>query len=161
MEDKKLYVFDNNTLTAIFRHYYTDSFPSFWARFDAMIADGSICSVREVHNELKMMSRGDALENWAKNHADFFCSPEPEELQFVSKIFAVPHFQQNIGKRNLLEGKPVADPFIIAKAYVARGTVVTQEQFKPNGAKMPNICEHFKIPCIDLQGFLQMQKWVF
>jgi len=157
----KLYVFDNNTLVAIFRHYYRDSFPTFWQRFDAMISDRSVCSVREVRNELKRLSRGDSLEEWAKTHTDFFSSPTPEELEFVSRIYTIPHFRQNISGKNLLNGIPVADPFIIAKAYLAQGTVVTQEQFAPNAARIPNICRHFGVSCINLQGFLKEQRWVF
>ena len=41
------------------------------------------------------------------------------------------------------------------------GTVVTQEKLKPGGAKIPNVCAHFKIPCIDLEGFMHKQNWTF
>jgi len=30
------------------------------------------------------------------------------------------------------------------------------EQFKPNGAKIPNICQHFGVSCLDLRGFMAM-----
>ncbi len=56
---------------------------------------------------------------------------------------------------------PVADPFVIACARVNSGTVVSQEKFKPNAAKIPNVCAHFAIPCMDLEGFMRAQNWSF
>jgi len=35
------------------------------------------------------------------------------------------------------------------------------EQFRPNAAKIPNICKHFNVPCLDLRGFMAKEKWVF
>ena len=156
-----IYIFDNNTLTSIFRHYYHDSFPSFWTLFDKMVGDGNILSVREVLNEVKKLNRKDELEDWAKVNPKFFHDPTPEELQFITEIYSVPHFFNSISQKQLLKGDPFADPFIIAKAYVMNGTVVTQEKRVPNAAKIPNICSHFKIPCINLQEFLKENNWSF
>jgi len=156
-----LYIFDNNTLTAIFRHYYRDSFYSFWNLFDKAVINGDILSVREVRNEIRNYSRKDELENWAKTNPDFFKDPTAEELEFITRIYNVPHFFNSINQQKLIKGGPFADPFIIAKAYIEQGTVVTMEKLKPNAAKIPNICEHFKIPCIDLEGFLKQNNWSF
>jgi hypothetical protein len=156
-----IYIFDNNTLSGIFRHYYRDSFPSFWSLFDEMVNEGVARSVREVHNEIKKLSRRDELETWAKNHPDFFPDPTPVELAFITQIYSVPHFLNSISQQKLLKGGPFADPFIIAKAYAEQGTVVTQEKLTPHAAKIPNICAHFKIPCINLQEFLKTQNWSF
>jgi hypothetical protein len=155
------YIFDNNTLTGIFRHYYRNTFPSFWERFDIMIAQGEICSVREVYNEIKKMSRKDELETWSKAHPEFYHNPVNDELQFITQIYRVPHFNSSISQQKLLKGGPFADPFIIAKAHVEHGIVVSQEVLKPHAAKIPNICEHFHIPCINLQEFLKQQNWSF
>lgn len=62
-------------------------------------------------------------------------------------------------QKKLLKGGPFADPFIIAKAKVIGGTVVCQEKLKPNAAKIPNICHHFKIECICLEDFLRNEEW--
>ena len=155
------YIFDNNTLAGIFRHYYRDSFPSFWNLFDRMVMEGTVLSVREVHNEIKILSRKDELENWAKINSKFFHDPTFDELQFITQIYSIPHFMNSINQQKLLKGGPFADPFIIAKAYAEKGVVVTQEKFTPNASKIPNICEHFKIPCINLQVFLKQNNWSF
>jgi hypothetical protein len=126
-----------------------------------MITEEIVCSVREVHNEIKVLTRKDALESWSKANPKFFHDPTPEELQFITQIYSVPHFITSINQQKLLKGGPFADPFIIAKAYVKKGTVVTQEKLTPNAAKIPNICEQFKIPCMNLETFLKQNKWSF
>jgi len=30
-----------------------------------------------------------------------------------------------------------------------------------NGAKIPNICRHFSIPCLSLEGFMEEEGWQF
>ena len=90
-----------------------------------------------------------------------FTTPSPEETKFVSEIFQIQHFQGLISERNRLKGSPVADPFVIACAKVKNGTVVTYEKFKPNANKIPNVCAHFKIPCINFEEFMKTQNWKF
>ena len=156
-----VYIFDNNTLSGILKHYYRDSFPSFWILFDKMIASGNILSVREVRNEINKLNPKSEVEAWAKANSNFFHNPTAEELQFITRIYSVPHFFHSISQQKLLKGDPFADPYIIAKAYVKQGTVVTQEKNVPNAAKIPNICSHFQIPCINLQEFLTQNNWSF
>lgn len=67
----------------------------------------------------------------------------------------------NIEKQKLYKGGRNADAFIVARAYATGGTVVTMERFKPNAVKVPNICEHFKIPYLDVEGFMEKEGWVF
>jgi hypothetical protein len=64
------------------------------------------------------------------------------------------HFQQVTSQTNMFLGKPSADPFIIAHAKINQAIVVTQEKPKPMSAKIPNICEHLGIECINLQKFM-------
>ena len=66
------------------------------------------------------------------------------------------------GLRNTaLKGGKNADPFVIAKAAVIGGTVVTMESEKPNSAKIPNICKHFEVPCVTLEAFMENEGWEF
>lgn len=154
-----LYVFDTDTLITIFRYYYISRFPTFWDKFNLLVASKQMCSVREAYNEIKV--RKDELEKWSKTHRDFFCDPTPEEMRFVTSIYSVPHFQQNLERKKLLKGGAFADPFIVAKAYIDNATVVTHEKYKSNAAKIPNICKHFGIPCDDLEGFLEKEDLMF
>lgn len=142
-----IYVFDSSTLIHLFRYYYRNRFPSLWGKFDEAIASQEILCVREVLNEVDQGS--DTLSEWAKDHRDFFLQPTPEELVFVSKIFAEPQFQALVRNQERLLGKPVADPFVVAKARLLNGCVVTQES-RTRVARIPNVCEHFDIACLDL-----------
>jgi hypothetical protein len=78
---------------------------------------------------------------------------------FVAKIFAVRNFQNNIEHKKLLTGGFNADAFVIAKAAIIEGTVVTLEQHTPNAAKIPNICQHFDISCLSLEEFMEAEGW--
>lgn len=75
--------------------------------------------------------------------------------------YSVSHFQQNIEQQKLLKGGKNADPFVIAKAAVDGRAVVTMELFKPNAAKIPNICAHFAITCLSLEQFMEEEGWEF
>ena len=154
-----IYVFDSCALVDLFKHYYVGRFPTLWEKFDSCVEEGTIISVREVRNELD--GYNDRLSAWTKSKPEFFHSPEYDELHFVSSIFQVNHFQGLIRQQERLKGKPVADPFVIAKAKCKNGTVVTQEAHRPNGAKIPNVCEYFGIFCINLEGFMEKENWTF
>lgn len=128
--------------------------------FHEMISQGRITSTREVFNELQ--GHEDALTKWCRQNRQVFATPTADELATVRKIFNISHFQAMIRKRKRLEGRPVADPFVIARAKcLANSCVVTTETNNPNAAKIPNVCEHFKIDCTDLEGFMEHESWRF
>jgi hypothetical protein len=154
-----IYAFDANSLSEL-NAYYPDIFKAFWTRFDAMAASGDVVSTREVRPEVERSGK-DNIIAWIKAHSQIFTMPGTQETAFVAEIFAFPHFQALIGQKALLRGTPVADPFLIACAKVRAGTVVTQEKLKPNAAKIPNVCAHFGIPCVDLERFMREQNWSF
>jgi len=155
-----IYVFDSNTFRTI-GHYYPERFPSFWERLNEYTKDGKIVSVREVHNELSNQLVKKHLVEWVKRNKQIFLSPGPEEMEFVSEIFKVEHFQYLVTQKQRLRGTPVADPFVIASAKINGGCVVTEEEPKPNSAKIPNVCEHFKIKCMNLENFMKEEDWEF
>lgn len=154
------YVFDSNSLMTLFKHYYPKRFPSLWEKFHALVAAEKLVSAREVFNEIG--SADDALAQWAKEQKNtLFAEPTVEEFRFVTEIFKVTHFQDMIRRKERLKGKPVADPFVIARAKVLGACVVTEEKHTENAAKIPNVCAHFNIPCIKLEGFMKEEDWVF
>jgi Domain of unknown function (DUF4411) len=87
--------------------------------------------------------------------------PTGEEGAFIAQVFAVTHFQQVVEQKKLLKGGKNADPFVVARAAVIGGTVVTMEKEPKNGAKIPNICRHFGIPCFSLERFMEAEGWEF
>jgi hypothetical protein len=119
----------------------------------------TIISVRDVAKEVEAYD--DRLSKWAKNNRYFFQLPVAGEFAFVKEIFAVPHFRSLVRKQQILQGKPVSDPFVIAKAKVVEGCVVAEEHFKPHASQIPNICRHFGVECVDLEGFMEREDWTF
>lgn len=156
-----VYVFDSNSLSAILKHYYPARFPSFWQKFNQKVTANEVCSVREVFNELIEHFDKKDLVIFTTQNEDFFSKPSAGELIFITQIYSVAHFQHNLENKKLLKGGAFADPFVIAKAKVSEATVVTEEDLKPNGAKVPNICQHFNIPVLNLEGFLEKENWSF
>jgi hypothetical protein len=154
-----IYVFDTNSLSEL-NAYYPDIFKAFWNKFDVLVAAQTVISTREVRPELEASGKENIMK-WAKANSGIFTMPTAPELAFVGQILAIPKFQALIGQKAILRGTPVADPFLIACARVKGGTVVSQEKLKPNAAKIPNVCAHFNITCIDLEGFMRAQNWSF
>jgi hypothetical protein len=155
-----VYVFDTSSFS-ILKDYYKNKFRTFWNRFDDAVARGEVISVREVYIELDGQVDRPHLQEWIKANRRIFVTPSPDETQFLQEIFSVPHFQYLLRPKNTLTSTPFADPFVIALAKVRQGCVVTEEKLKKNGARIPNICEHFGVDCTNLEGFIEQQKWEF
>ena len=154
------YVFDTGPFIVL-KNYYPGTFTTLWNRIDLLAGKGTIVSVREVFNELHNYNDDDFIQDWAKQHKAIFDKPSNDELMIVRQILAVPHFQALISSKAILKGTPIADPFVVAAGKVKNATVVTQEVLKPNAAKMPNVCAHFDVPCINLETFMAQQGWTF
>ncbi|MEW6723555.1 MAG: PIN domain-containing protein [Bacillota bacterium] len=154
------YVFDTGPFIVL-KHYYPSTFQTLWTQLDSMATSGALGSVLEVFNELLNYNDSNFIQDWAKRHKRIFAKPSNDELLVVQQILAVPHFQTLISTEALLRGKPIADPFVLAAGKVKGAIVVTQERFKPNAAKVPNVCEHFGVPWINLEQFMAQQGWAF
>jgi hypothetical protein len=154
-----MYVLDTSVISALHRNYYRATFVTLWKRFDAMVEKGRFTSTREAFRELEDLG-GESLV-WAESNPELFSVPDAKEGAFVAGIYAVEHFQSNIERQKILRGGRNADPFLIARAAALGATVVTMEQLKPNAAKIPNICQHFKVGYVDLRGFMEKEDWVF
>ena len=155
-----IYVFDTSSIRSL-QHFYPSVFKTIWGGLDTLIQQKTLISTREVWNEVERQNISADVLAWAKQNKQIFTTPNAAELQFVAQIFQIKHFQSLIGEQQRLKGTPVADPFVIACAKIKGGTVVTEEQIKPNAAKIPNVCAHFNVPCIDLEKFMQQQGWKF
>lgn len=154
------YVFDTSAFVVL-KNYYPTTFSTLWSHIDTLAGNGTIVSVREVFNELHNYNDVDFIQDWAKQHKAIFAKPSNDELLVVQQILAIPHFQTLIGNKAILKGTPVADPFIVAAGKVKDATVVTHEKFKPNAAKIPNVCQHFGVVCVNLESFMTQQGWTF
>ncbi len=155
-----IYVFDTGSFILL-KHYYPSIFPNLWKGLEGLADGGNLVSVGDVLRELEAGTEEDALTRWIKGRKGLFQKPSAEDQRAVSQILAVPAFQQLVSQKALYKGSPVADPFVIAAAMTRNATVVTEERMKPNAAKIPNVCKHFGVPCMDLKTFFEGQGWTF
>jgi hypothetical protein len=155
-----IFVFDTSVFIVL-KHFYPATFLSLWAQLDDLVGKGGVISVREVLRELEDYNDADFIQEWAKRNKTIFAIPSNDEFLFVQEILSIPRFRTLIGQKAILQGKAVADPFVIAAAKIRNGTVVTEEREKPNAARIPNVCAHFHIPCLNLETFMKQRKWTF
>ena len=155
-----IYVFDTNSFLEL-QSYYPETFPSFWEQFDLLVDSGRVISVAEVQTELENQATAPHLLEWMERNRELFTVPCAEEMECVAEIFRVPHFQQMIGAKQLSRGMAVADPWLVARGRHLAGCVVTEEAAKPNSAKVPTVCAHFGVSCLNLQGAMTAERWRF
>lgn len=132
--------------------------PSFWKHIDGMLEKKVIFSSEMVYKEL--IGYGDDLSKWLKpRKQNGLCVPlnEDVELQFTTIANHVIHRYDQSNAADFLKG---ADGWIIAHALYTKGIVVSQEsKHHPNAqkARIPDVCKHFNIKCIDMYEMLSQQ----
>jgi len=154
------YVFDTSSFIVL-GHYFPGPFRSFWERFDSAVSLSQVLSVREVYNELDNNSSRPHLRKWIGENKHVFLIPTEAETNFVSDIFAIPRFRELVGAKQRLKGTAVADPFVIAAAAVRHAHVVTEEAARESAPRIPDVCRHFGVECINLEGFMALEGWEF
>jgi len=149
-----VYVVDTCVMRELMFHIRRSVFPDIWEKFEFMIASSHVIFARESIKELELQFsyNGEAMM-WLKAHRNYFLPPSNEEAMIVSQIYSVRNFQNNVALKSILEGRPVADAFIVAKAKALGATVVTREKFTTNAARIPNICEYLDVDYIDDEAF--------
>lgn len=151
-----VYIFDTNAFSVL-GSYYPSAFPSIWNHIDKLVENGELLSVLEVRREIETNFPYEYIVEWVHNNRKIFKKPTSNELKVVREIFEDKKFQDLIKLNKIIKGLPEADPFIIAAAKVKKGIVVTQESYKPGGARIPNVCEKLGIDCINMEEFLERE----
>ena len=154
------YVFDTSSFRVL-DHYFPQRFPSFWTNFDSHVSSGLIISVREVYNELIVQGIRPHLFSWINQNKAIFLPPGGNETKFIAQIFSIAHFRNLVNQKHILQGRPAADPFVVASGKIKAGCVVTEEKEVKNAAKIPNVCDYFNIECTNIEGFMEKEGWEF
>lgn len=124
---------------------------------DYPIEKGTYISVDECYNELEGQFSKDAVAlKWISERKKMFKNPDDAESKIMCKIFEKPKFQESIHSKNILDNRPSADAYIVAKGKHLQATVVTKEAYKPNSAQLPNLCEAFDVPYISYDDFMEI-----
>ncbi len=85
------YVFDTSPLSALFKNFYRNRFPSLWVRFDDLVQNGQMVSTREVLREIEDGAI-ESLRDWAAQNLPLFTVPTAAEGAFVTRIYFGPSF---------------------------------------------------------------------
>jgi len=152
-----LYVLDTSSFIVL-SHYFPERFPTFWRELDGLVVCGSVVSVREVRRELESQAAKPHLEAWIKDNASIFNVPTAAEAEVVAEIFKVPRFSDLVKRKQLLRGLPVADPFVIAHAKVHEGCVVTEESDRSDAVRIPAVCRHVGVKCMNLEALMAQEN---
>jgi len=99
------------------------------------------------------------LVEWALHNeqSDLFVEVD-EEIQVVVTEILDSH-PRLIDPETLRSG---ADPFVIGLARCGSATVVTEERPSrdaANNPKIPDVCDHYDIRCIDVRDLIREENW--
>ncbi|MBI3153103.1 MAG: DUF4411 family protein, partial [Chloroflexi bacterium] len=112
-------------------------------------------SPEEVRHEIIKKSEG--LDVWVKKHRNMFVELGTDDMQLAVRdiLAGFPLLTKNLPGRNS------ADPFVVALARMKNYTVVTEEGLGSiNRPRIPFVCEHYKIKCINILGLIKQEDWI-
>lgn len=170
MGSNNFYVIDASSLINIRMHYPVTVFTSFWDKLSELALENRLAAPQTVFDELGQKD-DDYLINWFKERKDKLVYTEYSEklMEYVSEILT--KYPKLIDEN---QSKEQADPFVIAMALEYRESpqkklvsyevcVVTDESWKTGAKKIriPEVCDHYKIPCYKMLKMAEIEGWKF
>ncbi len=152
-----IYILDTNIIRTLLNHFPKKGkrYVEVWEKIDKKIRAGEFISANECYNELsKQFSDKTEQYQWFHAHKDMFKNPDDKESVIISQLLLNPKMRETVHQRNILENRPSADVYIAAKAKALNATVVTNENYKPHSAQLPNLCEELSVSCISYDDFM-------
>ncbi len=154
-----IYVLDTNIIRTLLNYFPKKGkrFEEVWEKIGEKIRSGEFISVDECYNELaRQFSDKTEQYQWFHGHKDMFKNPDNKESVIISQLLMKPKMRETVHQKNILENRPSADVYIAAKAKALDATVVTNENYKPHSAQLPNLCEELGVPCISYDDFMEI-----
>lgn len=152
-----IYILDTNIIRTLLNFFPKRGkrFEEVWEKIDEKISVGEFISADECYNELeRQFSKKTDQYQWFHGHKDMFKNPDDKESVIISQLFLIPKMRETVHQKNILENRPSADVYIAAKAKALGATVVTNENYKPHSAQLPNLCEELDVSCISYDDFM-------
>lgn len=154
-----VYVLDTNIFRKLLDHFPKKgkSFEIVWDAIDEKIASGELISVDECFNEIiKHFSEEHLNYQWVKRRKEMFKHPTDEESLIIRDLFQSKKMRECIHLKNIIENRPAADAYLVAKAKVLNAILVTTETYRPHSAQLPNLCEKLGVVCISFDDFMEI-----
>ncbi len=152
-----IYSLDTSAILGMFlRRFPPDVVPSFWTKFDALVAGGGAVCIDLVHGELKVQS--DDPERWVAARPQMI---RPMSPAVFSRTQAILHAHYPVSHVNSKMSQ--VDPFVVALAVEERLIVVSDEHSDPKTKvpKIPDLCQRLGVPHRDVFGIARDQGWKF
>ena len=158
------YVLDTNVFIEAKRRYYAfDLCPGFWKSLLYHNSIGNLESIDRVRKEL--LEGKDNLAAWSKKTTSLFSSTESEPVTTAYR--SILQWVQSQDRFSNFEKSRFADDvdaWVIAYAKANNVVVATEEKSAPYShkeIKIPDVCKHFNIKCIDTFDMLRKLGIVF
>jgi len=172
------YCFDSGAFLYMARNRYPfyprDVFPKLWEKVEVLVGNERLFICQEVFEE---MSGGRNKPATDKPNEDQLIAwleeMKSRHPSFVRKTDDnIQRYAENISRNYPMlvdQSRPKdADPYLVAHAQADDAVVVPQELLPKNSKvdpkfmkKVPNVCKHIGIECVDLVGFMRREQMVF
>ena len=161
-----MYIIDANIFIDAGKKFYpNDIFPSFWERLSEPQLLDRTYMIRSVYNEL--IKGNDEVSFWVDHHMRDKLVEDVNDAVVLKKWAEIIQFVSSSDSYKKQAARTwskhtVADPWLIAVASINDWTIVTNEQSgnpHPGGqsarAKIPDVCNHFKVHYINHLDWLR------
>jgi len=153
-----LYCMDTSALLHAWNERYPrDHFPTLWTKLDVLIEGGRIISPEEVLHEVA--KKGDGLNEWCEGRKHLFVPLDEKVMKTTIEILA--RFERLVDTKKF---RQQADPFVIALSIVRGASVVTAEthrRVESKAPKIPDVCDHYQVPCLSFLDLIRAEGWSF
>lgn len=162
------FLLDSNSLITPKNIYYPfDLFPSYWRILSEQSRDNKLCLISQVYEELMDAADDDLVKQWIieNYHGEILKTNDVLIVTEWQKILNYIQISDLYNDRafDSWADRKVADPWIIATAKVFDLTVVSLEERNLNlntgsptkSVKIPDICDVFDVPYLNLQDMLR------
>lgn len=154
-----VYVLDTNIFRKLLDHFPKKgkAFESVWEALDTAIVNKTVVSVDECFNEIANHYSPDSDNfKWIKSRKEMFLNPTNDESLILKELFQKSKMQESVHIKNILNNRPSADAYLVAKAKTLNAILVTSETYKPHSAQLPNICEELNVKYISYDDFMEI-----
>jgi len=146
------------------RYYAFDIAPAFWEHLILHASAGRLCSIDRVRDEL--LKQKDRLAEWANTEflECFERTDRKDVVQEYSEVIEWVNQHSRYTSAAKEDFAKTADGWLIAFAKAEDCIVVTQEKPEPESkkkVKIPDVCDHFRVPWIDTFEMLRRLRIKF
>lgn len=139
------------------RYYPQDIFPAFWDRLEALLDAGRLKAPVTLLEELQR--KDDDWREWVYARQEKLIVPPDAQLFDVVKEVVAQYQAQNPPQFN--PDRLTGDPFFIALAKCQGMTLITTEQSRAGGFRIPAICRPLGVKTTTLLDMIRQEGWRF